>query len=346
MKKIGKKYVWVLYITAMLLLIIYSDKAIEYAFEGVQLCIQSVIPSLFPFILISGSLTGALSEINVPSIKPLNKLLGIPRGGELFIVLGFLGGYPVGAKNVIDAHRSGLLKTDTAKRMLSFCNNAGPAFIFGIVSSQFQRPAVGWYLWGILILSSLICGALLPGKPVMGSIPNRQQRQKTPNMLTNAVKAMGSICGWVVIFRVFLGLVEQWLPDQLPNEPNVLFTGLLELTNGCMRLKSIPNEFDRFAVSAVLLSFGGICVTMQTLTVAGDLKMDGYLPGKVLQCCISYILCLAFQPILFPAPLQIQYLTFGILALFIAAIILYSLRYRKESSRFPEKSIVYCQHRT
>ena len=345
MKKGANKYVWVIYITAMLILILDSRNAIEYALKGVDLCIQSVIPSLFPFIVLSGLLTGSLSNAQISGIKPLNKLFGIPQGSEILVLLGFLGGYPVGAKNICDAHCGGFLKKETAKRMLIFCNNAGPAFIFGIVASQFPSPSAGWYLWGVLILSALITAALLPNKPEAASTPTKKQ-ENSPQAILNAVKATGSICGWVVIFRVLLGFAERLLLNKLPNEVNVLISGLLELTNGCVRLTSIPGGFERFAVGAVLLSFGGVCVTMQTATVVGTLKMDSYIQGKVLQSCISYILCLALQPVLFPSPIQWQSIIVGIAASVIAAFTVYYFRNIKECSRFPARNIVYCQHRT
>lgn len=345
MEKKAKIPTWALYIAAMLILILNSKTAIESAGDGVRLCIQSVIPSLFPFIVLSGMLTGSLSEIHIPRLKLFNKLLCIPRGSELLVVLGLLAGYPVGAQNVCDAYRDAILKKDTAKRMLVFCNNAGPAFIFGIVAPQFDIPSIGWYLWGVLIISSFITAIILPGGAETAATL-RQTQQSAPQVLTNAVKTMGSICGWVVIFRVFLGFADEWLLDKLPQGVNVFISGLLELTNGCIQLVNIPDEFERFTVAAFLLSFGGVCVTMQTATAAQNLGMGGYLPGKLLQSCISYILCLVSQPFLFPASVHPQLLIRGVTVLIIAIFCVFYFRYNKQCSRFLRKSIVYCQHRT
>lgn len=345
MEKKAKIPAWSLYISAILVLILGSKTAIESAGDGVRLCIQSVIPSLFPFIVLSGMLTGSLSEIHIPRLKLFNKLLCVPRGSELLVVLGLLGGYPVGAQNICDAYRDGFVHKNTAKRMLVFCNNTGPAFIFGIVAPQFDIPSIGWYLWGIIILSSFITAIILPGSAETAATL-KQPRRSAPQALNKAVKTMGSICGWVVIFRVFLGFTEQWFLDKLPQGANVFISGLLELTNGCVQLGNIPDEFARFALAAVLLSFGGVCVTMQTATVAQNLGMDGYLPGKLLQSCISYILCLVLQPFLFPGPVQPQQLIQGATVLIIAILCVFYFRYNKQCSRFLRKSIVYCQHRT
>lgn len=345
MKKMVKIPMWVIYISATLVLILDSKTAVNSASDGVRLCIQSVIPSLFPFIVLSGMLTGSLPEVKIPGIKFFNKVLRIPRGCELLLVLGLLCGYPVGAQNVCNAYRDGFLNRTTAKRMIVFCNNAGPAFIFGIVSAQFSTPLFGWYLWGILILSSLITAIALPGS-TKTEITLKNSHQSASQSLVNAVKTMGCICGWVVFFRVFLGFTEQWLLGKLSGEANVFLSGLVELTNGCVQLRNIPNEFKRFAFAAVLLSFGGICVTMQTATAAQTLGMDGYLPGKILQSCVSYILSLALKPLISPEPIQTSLVILGVLALIIVSLCVFYFRYNQQCSRFFKKSIVYCQHRT
>lgn len=344
MKRNAKKIVWLLYIYAMLVLILDSKTAINSAEKGISLCIHSIIPSLFPFIFLSGMLTANLSDIPSRGARLFSKLLRIPLGSEMLVMLGFLGGYPVGAQNVCNAHCNGMLNSSTARRMLIFCNNAGPAFIFGIVTPQLNRPLLGWCLWGILILSSFVTALLIPGNSEC-STKLDQSKQSIPQILTNTLKSMGCICGWVVIFRVFLGFAEKWLLHMLPPVANVLISGLLELTNGCTQLKNIQDEFARFSVSAILLSAGGLCVTMQTATVAAKLRMNGYLPGKVLQVCICYILSLVIRPILFPGPAQFQHYVIGIAALITAVFCTIYLKYNKEYSRFSKKSIVYCHYK-
>jgi hypothetical protein len=68
--------------------------------------------------------------------------------------------------------------------------------------------------------------------------------------------------------------------------------GILELTNGCIHLGTLEDPELRFAVCAVLLSFGGLCVTMQTVSVTGKLGSGLYFPGKILQTCITAALVL------------------------------------------------------
>ena len=141
---------------AMLVLILDSRTALAGASEGISICLNTLIPSLFPFILLSILLAGSLSGQEIPILRPATKHCRIPKGTESLLAIGFLGGYPVGAQNVALLHRAGQLSDQQATRMITICNNAGPAFIFGILGSMFSSCAVPWLLWMIPMCRSRI----------------------------------------------------------------------------------------------------------------------------------------------------------------------------------------------
>ena len=261
----------------MFFLILESRSVMEFASVGIDLCIRTVIPSLFPFFLISIYMTGNLSG-----------------GSGLFPVLfsGLLGGYPVGAQTVAESFRSGTISEDTANRLLSFCSQAGPAFLFGMVASQFPSPIYALCLWCIQLLSAGSTAFLMgiphmaaPGKAPAASV-------SLPRAMQSAIRAMSSVCGWVVVFRVWIGFLSR-LP--LGGIWKVLISGLLELSNGCMCLGTVESISLRFLLAAVMLNFGGICVLLQTASVIAPLNLRYYLLGKLLQTAFSIGYCLLFS---------------------------------------------------
>lgn len=151
----------------MLVLILDGKTAISATQEGINLCLQTVIPSLFPFLLLSILLTSAFSGQALPSIKPLCRLFNIPSGTESIFLSGFLGGYPVGAQCIGQAYRHGLLSQNTSLHMLRFCSNAGPAFLFGMVSNFFENRFTVWLLWLVHILSALLVAQCFPAAHVI-----------------------------------------------------------------------------------------------------------------------------------------------------------------------------------
>lgn len=254
----------------MALLIFRSRETVLLASQGIDICLRTVIPSLFPFFLLSGWLTGNLTGSGV---FPL-------------LVSGFLGGYPVGARSVAEIRRSGLVSRDSANRMLMFCSQAGPSFFFGIVAAAFPQGKYAWMLWAIQILSALSVG-VLAGLPYTLRMDSRSRPSVSlTGAMSGALRAMASVCGWVVFFRILLGFVSL-LP--MTETMEVLLSGLLELANGCLKLSAVEPVTARFLVAAVLLNFGGICVLMQTASLIQGLDLRYYLLGKLLQTCFAVL---------------------------------------------------------
>lgn len=272
----------------MLLLILDTKTALAGAQEGLEMCIRTVIPSLFPFFILSILLTSSLNGAPIPLLRPIGKFLGIPEGNESILAVGFLGGYPVGAQSIRDAWSRGQLQDKDARRMLSFCNNAGPAFLFGMASSLFPYGWMPWALWCIHILSAFLVALLIPGKPEPAIAPGSTKPLTVTASMTQAVRIMAQVCGWVMVFRVIIAFFARWFGWLMPTSAQVILSGLLELSNGCCSLVSVENVGLRFVICSGFLAFGGLCVTLQTMSAAEGLDMGLYFPGKLLQTALSF----------------------------------------------------------
>lgn len=274
----------------MLMLILDSKTALQGAQNGIDLCMRTVIPSLFPFFLLSIVLTNAFLGSPLTWLRPLGKLCGIPEGAESILISAFLGGYPVGAQAIATAYRSGQLSKADAERMLAFCSNAGPAFLFGMVSSMFPEKGMAWLLWGIHVISAILVAAGMPGKSENRVRMEENAPVTLPSALHRAMIIMAAVCGWVILFRVVIAFLQRWLLWLLPMTAQVAVTGLLELSNGCCELWKIPDVHVRLLVCSGILSFGGLCVTMQTVSVTTGLSLKQYFVGKGMQTVLSFLL--------------------------------------------------------
>lgn len=299
-----------LWSSLLLLVILDSRTALTAASAGIQLCLKTLIPSVFPFIFIGGFLCAAISTISCPLIE---KYLKIPRYGFGYLLTGLICGYPVGAKTLQDAYRSGQIDRATASRMCCFCNNAGPAFIIGVLSSVFSSWKVSLIIWFIQILSAVITGILLPNSkdtdfPVQNTSDINMYLQ-----MKNTLSAVASICGWVILFKVILSYMDIWVMPSLPKLTQCLLAGLLELANGLCMLSLIESDALRLISSTAMLSFGGMCVYFQTKSLAPELVDKHYILCKILQSLIAiglaviagYFLYGLEQPILTISPLLI-----------------------------------------
>ncbi|MGM9602645.1 MAG: hypothetical protein ACI3W5_13825 [Faecousia sp.] len=270
----------------MLALILDSQTSLKGCREGVELCIRSVIPALFPFLMLSPILISVL-RFKLPGF--LHRLLKMPQGADALIITGCLGGYPVGAQCIAEAARRGQLSKPDANRMMAFCCNCGPGFIFGICNGFFEAKWVPWVLWLCHIGGAFMIGALIPGKQSSAKLkPDKEV--SVMDAFSKAIKAMAQICGWVVLFRCMLEFLQRWVLWRLDVSFQVIITGMLELTNGCFALPALQNEGLRFVICEAMLSFGGLCVAMQTASVTEKVGLGLYLPGKLGQMVISTLL--------------------------------------------------------
>ncbi len=298
----------------MIVLILESETVILGASKGIDICIKTVIPSLFPFFVISAILSNCMGGLSGSVLKPFGKLLGMPYGSESIFLLGLCGGYPIGAKSLSDAYRANTIHKNDANRMLCFCSNAGPSFIFGMAASIFQSKAVPWFLWGIQILSAIAVAVILPKK----SLCSCQPPQSPPkNPMEQALKAMATVCGWIVFMRVVLGLITSWSFYPMPKAAYILLTGMLEISNGCIELSSYDNPVLCYVLMGQFISFGGLCVILQTNSLIGNLDIKYYISGKLLQTVLSSGLLFITVPVIFPG--NTYYLEAAVCFLFFTA---------------------------
>lgn len=291
---------------AMAVLILDAKTALAGAQSGVELCIRTVIPSLFPFLFLSAMITGSLMGKLIPFLRPIGKLCRIPAGAESLLAVGLLGGYPVGAQCVAQTYRDGQLSKADATRMLGFCSNAGPSFLFGMLAGAFSDTMTVWALWGIHILSALMTGMLLPGGSNTSVRSSFAPVPSPATALRQSITVMAGICGWVVVFRVLIAFCQRWFIWALPTEAGIAMTGLMELANGCCQLSLVEQEGLRFLLAALLLGCGGFCVFLQTVSVTADLGIGLYFPGKLVQGSVSCMLACLAQPLLFPQDARVS----------------------------------------
>lgn len=331
---------------SLFILIIDSKTAITAATSGVELCIRTVIPSLFPFFIISHILTKSLNGVSIPLLSPITRLTGVPQGGEAILLLGLLGGYPVGAQSIEALHRAKQISPQDAKRLLGFCNNAGPSFVFGVLGSCFTKPEYLWALWLIHIVSALLVGILLPNKRNYQIEMQLQSTIRITDSLKSAIQTCALVCGWVVAFRIAIAFLQRWIFGIIHPLGVTTIIGAMELVNGCMQLQSIGCEGLRFCLCSALLAFGGLCVAMQTATVTERIGTGYYFPGKVMQTVFSFLMAYFYQIVCFDGINSYHLHPFKILSLLLITCLLYKLLFSNKKTVAFRADIVYNKQKT
>ena len=282
-------------VLCLLILILDAKTALRGANDGITLCITSIIPTLLPFSVLSKLLCSTLLGKNIPILRHL----GMPKGTESIFLISLIGGYPIGAQCIDDAYKNGHITIEDARRMLGFCNNAGPAFLFGILGHLFPNAIHLWSLFVIHILSAHLVGIILPQKSRRSCILTCNNEPSLAKSVEESAKALASVCCWIILFRILLAFIQRWIGWMLTPTEQVIISGILELSNGCIALQSLNHSGTCFILASLFLSFGGGCVALQTVSVAKHCGIGEYFKGKILQSLISVFLATAIQSFLF-----------------------------------------------
>ena len=316
---------------AGMLILIFDGRTALYGMnEGLKLCLYTLIPSLFPFIVLGSLIIETALGIRISFLQPIVKLFRVPAGTESLLMVGWLGGYPIGAQSVADIYHSGHLNQSDAEKLAIICNNPGPAFLFGVLGPIIGSQGSLWLLWSVQIVSSLLISLIIPADCIPIASITKGKTTSFPEILKKSAISMMYICACVVFFRMVLEFLERWILWLIPETWGVILSGILELSNGCLLLTNITDSEFRLILASGLLSFGGICVWMQTMAVCHDFKVSRYLLWKTLQG----FLCASMTAFVV---LPNQKAIFLLLP---AAVILFFLRLRKKDIAFG-KTIMY-----
>lgn len=344
----SKKYIIALGIVVMIFTLLLSpDICIYAAKEGLLLWFNKILPSLLPFIVLINVLSGidVMKDISTLANPLTQKVWHLPGSSLFAFIMGFIAGYPMGAKmtrQLLDQH---IISPHEAQKTLCFSNNCGPLFIVGTVGTlMLNNTSIGYFLLFIHMLSALLISIIFASY----KLPPSSRKQKLipssgpaftnfssllNSAVTNAMDTIVHIGGYIIFFSVIAHIINHspfmlyiLQSDLISNLPDLMImgsiTGLLELSNGSSMISSnVTPSLYPIALLSALIGFGGLCVHFQTSYVLGDchFSLFPYILAKGMQGILSFILVCVFLPLFSMYTLK-THLVFKSLWLFILAL--------------------------
>ena len=88
--------------------------------QGLRLCAETVVPALFPFLVLSSLLVelGGLAFLAPPLQRLLGRLFGCSAAGVGVFLLSLAGGYPMGPRLIAQLYATGQLSRQEAEHLL------------------------------------------------------------------------------------------------------------------------------------------------------------------------------------------------------------------------------------
>ncbi len=289
---------WSVGFTALIFLtaIFFSDELSDYVAAGLKISVRVIIPSVFPFLILTDVSVRYIRFERIEWLRRIFERCFNINGAALPVfVCGVLCGFPLGAKLAITLYKNGKISKCECERLMSFANNASPGYVICALGAG-MRGSIGdgIALYLSMVLSSIFVGFLCGlNKEKSNSFDFISwQKYSFSESVKSAVSVCLHIAGFVTVFSITVGLVDEFIGSDAVKAFIVPF---MEIGNAALYLSDlcIIPDWLTLALSAFSISFSGLCVAAQTLSLIDDgldISMAGYVPRKLLQGVIAALL--------------------------------------------------------
>ena len=282
-----------------IVMLLFPKATFDGASEGLLLWFQIVLPTLFPFMIVSNLFINTNSVFYISRmLKPfLQRLFRISEQACYVVLIGFLCGYPMGAKVISDLISNNYISKEEGKYLLSFCNNTSPMFIISfIVMQNFKLKSILLPTVFILFLSPFLCSFLfrlfyrIPETTIYNPSNHIQLNFSIfDNAITNGLESITKVGGYIIVFSIIFSLCKDL--------PWNWFLPTLEISSGIPWIMS--NNLPLTVAYPYVLactSFGGFCSIAQTYSVMQETKLPlfPYIIEKLITATVTSLLALLY----------------------------------------------------
>lgn len=295
-RSIGTPLITVL---AYVYLFAFPREASAAVTDGLRLCAAVVLPSLFPyFVLTNCVVSSGIAERVSDRIRFCGRLLNVQNGASA-LLLGFLGGYPLGAKTLAALAKEDRISNRQASDLLPLVNNGGASLFLSMIGGKlFGSIYIGVMLLCIHILSAVAVSLLF--RPV--NTTERTERRtrsfsefRFVSAVHDAAATALTVSAFIVVFAVITNAAAQVLGRK--SLAALLLSGALELSGGCHAAvsSSLPESL-RAALCSLFAGWGGLCIHAQTAAVLDgiDIRFSRYLTAKAMHGLFAFAMTLFY----------------------------------------------------
>lgn len=307
------RYLWAaLAAGCAICLIIFSEDAAAASKDAIQRCINIIIPSLFAFMAVAEIISRCSlhRRLSKPFDRLAQLLFGMPNGTFPLFLLANTAGYPVGIGMLAASVRSGGTDKRTAELMSVYCYAGGPSYAVAVVGEAvYGSKAVGLIIFFSSLLTNLVLATIINrvGKIKVSEAP--APVPLTSSAFVDSVTAAGEnvlkMCGIIVFFSAMTAALRVDAFIEAAVECGTLTHSIGVLLRSALEISCItalhPSAIGAVPLASAIMSFGGLCVQLQLLTLLKDAFSVRLfyltMPLRILlNYGISQLLCRAFLP--------------------------------------------------
>lgn len=284
--------------------LIKNKLVVETVIYSFNIWKNSVFPSLFPFLII-GSI---LIELKIPLFlgeltkKLMYKLFKISGNSSFVIILSMLSGFPSSAKYIKELLINNEINEYEATKLLTFTHFSNPLFILSTITLFLHTKEIGMPILISHYIGNLFIGLLFRNyyisdynneKISLNNAISKINRSASigdifRKSIVSSINTLLLILGTISVFLILTNIINSNL--NIPNFISVIINGIFEATGGLSKINILNVSLNIKAMLAIFfISFGGLSVHMQVLTIISDTKIKyfPYFIARIIHAVIS-----------------------------------------------------------
>ena len=284
----------------LLLFLIDPDVCLKEAGRGLEISAAVLIPTLFPYTVISEMLVRADLGYYTEKIfkKSMKKLFGVSGSCAGALAMGIICGFPIGAKTAVALYSRGEISKRECEKLLSFCNfPSAPFVIFAVGKNMLGSTKLGIFIYTVNIAAGLAFAMLSRRKnesthtlEAAKTLENQAFFRIFTDSVTSAASAVTAVCALVTFFTCAVGCLSSFeLFRAFPALKAVVFS-FFELTSGTSACASLSPNPLAAVLAAGAVGWSGFSVFMQIYsTFKADKEVPSlapYIKSKLFSCAV------------------------------------------------------------
>lgn len=280
---------------------IHTEIITEAFFNGTKLWFNNLVPTIFPFFIISDILNNyhLIDYISLLFGNIISKLFKLPKEVSYPFFMSMMSGFPGNSKFIKELLDNKTITNKEANKLLTFTHFSNPLFIISTIGITFlNNKTIGIVILICHFITNIIVGLLFRN---IYHFENKNIIKKEKETLyfipllktsiLNTINTLFLIYGIIIFFFMLTTIIN--LHINLTPFNQTILNGLVEMTSG-LKLVSEFN-FDivtKSCLSTFFISFGGFSIHMQIMSILSEYKINYfiYLIARIIHASISSLL--------------------------------------------------------
>jgi len=293
------------FIILLFSILINNKLVFETINYSLNIWVNTLIPSMFPFFVISDILINYNLVEFIPKfiINLFSYIFNISKTSTTIFFLSLISGFPSSARNIKNYYNKKLISLEEANHILLFTHFSNPMFILTTIGIFFLNNQMYGYI--ILIshyLGNFIIGILLRNKSIITNKNYTKEKiicQNFSKTLISSIKSsidtllliLGTLTSFLIVSSFFVEFFD------FSPYPEMILKGILEMTMGLKELSLLNiSDIYKIVISTMFISFGGLSVHLQIISQIVDTEINYHnffitrIFHAILSGLISYII--------------------------------------------------------